>query len=197
MVFVMIDNLLEGNKKFRTTDFQKNLDFYQGLVASQKPKVLWLGCSDSRVNPERITHSCPGQIFIQRNIGNIVPAHDWNFATVLEYAIAHLKITDIVVCGHSGCGAMRALDAVTDDVYIPLWLNNAQEAKRRIDEGAKPATTDEEKKERYRRIEHENVKLQIEHIMTYPLVKKAVDVKKIQIHGLYYDLETGALSEIV
>lgn len=193
----MIDHLINGNEKFRKNDFEKNIDYYQGLVGSQSPKVLWLGCSDSRVNPERITHSCPGKIFVQRNIGNIVPAHDWNFATVLEYALKHLHVTDIVVCGHSGCGAMRALDAVTDDVYIPLWLNNAQEAKKRVDEKGPSATTESEKKERYCRIEHENVKLQIEHLMTYPLVKMAVESKKVQIHGMYYDLESGALSELI
>jgi carbonic anhydrase len=192
----MIDHLFEGNEKFRKNDFQKNIDFYHGLVESQKPTVLWLGCSDSRVNPERITSSCPGKIFVQRNIGNIVPSQDWNFATVLEYAINHLHVTDIVICGHSGCGAMRALDAKTDDVYIPLWLNNAQDAKRRVDEGVNPPVTENDKKERFKKIEHENVRLQLEHIMTYPLVKKAVEGKKIRLHGLYYDLESGALSNI-
>src|SRR5208337_3355630 len=83
----MIDNLLLGNYKFRESDFTPNIDHYRDLVETQHPKVLWLGCSDSRVNPERITMALAGEIFVQRNIGNIVPAHDWNFATVLEYAI--------------------------------------------------------------------------------------------------------------
>jgi len=100
----MIDNLLLGNYKFRESDFTPNIDHYRDLVEAQHPKVLWLGCSDSRVNPERITGARAGEIFVQRNIGNIVSDHDWNFATVLEYAIVHLQVEEIVVCGHSDCG---------------------------------------------------------------------------------------------
>ena len=80
----MIDNLLLGNMKFRESEFNENIELYKRLTVGQSPKVLWIGCSDSRVNPELITESKPGEIFIQRNIGNIVPIHDWNFATVLD-----------------------------------------------------------------------------------------------------------------
>ena len=129
----MIDQLLEGNKKFRETVFKQNFDHYQELVKGQSPPVLWIGCSDSRIQTGHITQMKPGHLFIQRNIGNVAPIHDWNFATVLEYAIKHLKVRDIVICGHSDCGAIKALDKELDDVYIPLWLNNAIEAKNRVD----------------------------------------------------------------
>src|SRR5208337_4170171 len=148
---------------------------YRDLVEAQHPKVLWLGCSDSRVNPERITMALAGEIFVQRNIGNIVPAHDWNFATVLEYAIVHLKVEDIVVCGHSDCGAIKAMDTVSTDAYIPLWLNNARLAKERVDSKIPMAQTAEEIKARHTAIEQENVRLQLEHLLTYPPVKNAVD----------------------
>jgi len=192
----MIDNLLLGNHRFRESDFTPNIDHYRDLVDAQHPKVLWLGCSDSRVNPERITESRAGEIFVQRNIGNIVPDHDWNFATVLEFAIVHLKVEEIVICGHSDCGAIKALDMVSTDAYIPLWLSNARVAKERVDAVIKKAETAEELKARQRAIEQENVKLQLEHLLTYPLVKNAVDGGKLQVHGLYYDLETGVLSRI-
>ena len=193
----MIDKLLLGNYRFRETDFSPNIDHYRELASSQHPKVLWIGCSDSRVNPERITGAIAGEIFVQRNIGNIVPIHDWNFATVLEYAVNHLKVEDIVVCGHSDCGAIKALDKESSDAYIPLWLNNAREAKDRVDKTlASPPTNPVEMKSRWTMIEKENVKLQIEHLMSYPLLKAAVGSQKVALHGLYYDLESGALSRL-
>jgi carbonic anhydrase len=192
----MIDNLLEGNKKFRETEFIHHIDCYQNLAKGQSPKILWLGCSDSRVNPERLTGARPGILFIQRNIGNVVPLHDWNFATVLEYAINHLSVTDIVICGHSDCGAIKALDKETDDNYIPLWLNNAMAAKERIDgcEGSPGPACDA--RERSKKIEQENIRLQIEHLKTYPIVKTTLKKGKIDVHGLYYDLSTGTLSRV-
>ncbi|WP_368659866.1 carbonic anhydrase [Methanocalculus taiwanensis] len=166
------------------------------LTGSQHPETLWIGCSDSRLQTGHITQAKAGELFIQRNIGNIVPIHDWNFATVLEYAVLHLKVKDVVICGHSNCGAIRALDKESTDSYIPLWLNNAREAKERVDAKIKPPTTLAEKDERYRLIEHENVRLQIEHLYTYPLLKKAVDEKRVEVHGLYYDLTNGLLSRV-
>jgi carbonic anhydrase len=192
----MIDRFLEGNRKFLEEDFAQNPEHYGSLVSSQSPTVLWIGCSDSRVNPERITGAKAGEIFVQRNIGNIVPIHDWNFATVLEYAVNHLKVDDIVVCGHSDCGAMKALDKESTDAYIPLWLNNAVEAKTRVDARISSPKTPEEEKERRRMIELENIKLQLEHLRTYPPVKAAEKAGKIRLHGVYFDLATGKLAKI-
>ncbi|MGD1003847.1 MAG: carbonic anhydrase [Methanoregulaceae archaeon] len=193
----MIDQLLSGNEHFRKNVFKDNIQRYHELAKGQNPSVLWIGCSDSRIQTGHITNAPPGVLFIQRNIGNIAPIHDWNFATVLEYAIKHLKVQYIVICGHSDCGAIKALDKELDDVYIPLWLNNATEAKQRVDSKIKKPTTPEEKKERSRMIEQENVRLQIEHLKRYPLVKDALEKKQIQVQGFYYDLENGALSKIV
>jgi len=195
-VYGMIDKLLLGNLRFRESDFTPNIDYYKELAGSQHPDTLWIGCSDSRLQTGHITQARAGELFIQRNIGNIVPIHDWNFATVLEYAVMHLKVQDVVICGHSNCGAIRALDKESTDAYIPLWLNNAREAKERVDRTISVPETVLEKEERYRLIEQENVRLQIEHLHTYPLLKKAVDEKKVLVHGLYYDLGTGALTRV-
>ncbi len=192
----MIDKLLLGNYRFRQTDFTPNIDYYRELASSQHPTTLWIGCSDSRLQTGHITQARAGELFIQRNIGNIVPIHDWNFATVLEYAVVHLKVKDVVICGHSNCGAIRALDKESTDHYIPLWLNNARDAQTRVDARIAPPKTQKEKDDRYRMIEQENVKLQIEHLFTYPLLKKAVDDKQVEVHGLYYDLATGELKKI-
>ncbi|MBP7120439.1 MAG: carbonic anhydrase [Methanolinea sp.] len=192
----MIDTLLEGNKKFRDGFFKENKAYYEELTKGQSPTVLWIGCSDSRLQTGHITQAKAGTLFMHRNIGNVVPLFDWNFATVLEYAIRHLKIKDIVICGHSDCGAIKALDKETNDVYIPLWLNNAIEAKKRIDAKIEAPKTPEASKKRSRMIEEENVRLQIEHLNLYPVVKEALKEGKIRVHGLYYNLENGELSRI-
>jgi carbonic anhydrase len=159
--------------------------------------VLWIGCPDSHIQTGHITRAQSGALFIQRNIGNVVPVHDWNFATVLECALNHLHMCDIVICGHSDFGAIKALDQETDDVYIPFWLNNAQEVKDRIDKKLQKPVTPDEVKERSRMIEEENVRLQIEHLKKYPLVKNALTKNQIRIHGLSYNLETGELTRII
>jgi len=193
----LIDKFLLGNLRFRETDFTPNIDYYRELAGSQHPDTLWIGCSDSRLQTGHITQARAGELFIQRNIGNIVPVHDWNFATVLEYAVIHLKVSDVVICGHSNCGAIRALDRESTDSYIPLWLNNAREAKNRVDAKIAPPVTVLEMEERYKLIEQENVRLQIEHLYTYPLLKKARDENRVEVHGLYYDLGTGMLSRVI
>jgi len=192
----MIEKFLEGNKRFREEDFEKNADHYDTLASSQHPSVLWIGCSDSRVDAERITGAQAGEIFVQRNIGNIVPAHDWNFATALEYALNHLKVEDIIICGHSDCGAIKALDLESDDAYVPLWLNNAMEAKRRVEARIQVPKTPEEEKLRRRLIEIENIGLQLEHLRTYPPVRVAEKGGRVRLHGLYFDLATGELKKI-
>jgi carbonic anhydrase len=166
-VLRVIDKLLLGNYRFRETDFTPNIDYYRELASSQHPETLWIGCSDSRLQTGHVSQARAGELFIPRNIGNIVPIHDWNFATVLEYAVVHLKVKEVVVCGHSNCGAIRALDKESTDSYIPLWLNNAREAKTRVDSKISPPKTLQEKDDRYRMIEQENVRLQIEHLYTH------------------------------
>src|SRR5574344_1547845 len=160
----MIESFLEGNKIFHEQDFERKKDRYMQLTTQQHPTVLWIGCSDSRVNPERITHCRAGELFTHRNIGNIVPTHDWNFATVLEYAVKHLKVKDIVICGHSDCGALNALDVdMSKDAYIPQWIKNAHEAQIRVDARLGEEKTTEEKTKKKKEMEYENVRLQMEH----------------------------------
>jgi carbonic anhydrase len=193
---MMIDKFLEGNRAFVSGDFTDKKSFYAGLAKGQSPKVLWIGCSDSRVTPERITSAEAGELFVHRNIGNIVPLSSWSFATVLEYALRHLKVQEIVVCGHSDCGAMKALGKETEDVYIPLWLNNAGEVLPKVDAEVKRLPHPPDERGRRRMIELENVRLQIAHLRTYPLVRKAEAEGAIRVHGLYFDLDSGRVSRV-
>jgi carbonic anhydrase len=193
----MIDQLLKGNETFRKTDFKEKHAEYSELAKGQKPSVLWIGCSDSRLQTGHITGTMAGTLFMHRNIGNMAPANDWSLATVLEYGIKHLKVQHIVICGHSDCGAIKALDKdLPEDVYIPNWLNHAVEAKKRVDAKIKKPSSVKESAARSRMIEQENVRLQLEHLKAYPIVKDAMARKQIQGHGLYYNLETGTLSKV-
>ena len=192
----MIDKFLEGNRAFVAGDFTKKKEFYAGLAKGQSPKVLWIGCSDSRVTPERITSAEAGELFVYRNIGNIVPHSSWTFATVLEYAIRHLKVEEIVVCGHSDCGAMKALGKETGDSYIPIWLNHAGEVLTKVEAEIKKLPNPPDGKGKRRMIELENVRAQVAHLRTYPLVKAAETEGRIRVHGLYYDLESGRITRV-
>jgi carbonic anhydrase len=190
----MIKTLLEGNKQFVTDHFQKEKEFYDRLSKDQRPTVLWIGCSDSRVAVNTITHTKPGEVFVHRNVANIVATNDWNLSAVLEFSINHLHIPDIVICGHYGCGGIMALDEEhADDKYIPIWLINAYKAKERVDEKLKGLHIEIPQEQRMKLIVEENVRLQLEHLHEYPFVRKAMNEKKLQLHGWVYDMCTGEI----
>ncbi len=115
---------------------------------------------------------------------------------MLEYALRHLKVEEIVVCGHSDCGAMKALGKETEDVYIPLWLNNAGEVLQKVEAEIAGLPHPPDERSRRRMIEFENVRLQIAHLRTYPLVRRAEAEGKIQVHGLYFDLDSGRVTRV-
>ena len=192
----MIDKFLEGNKRFIEDDFKKDVDYYKELANGQSPTALFIGCSDSRVNPERVAGVKMGEIFVHRNIGNIVAKDDANLGTVLEYAVHHLKVDDIVIYGHSDCGAMKALDAGEGGEFIGGWLESARGAKEMADSKNLPASTKEEFKKKLRVIETENMRIQAENLRTYNVVKEAEEKGKVTIYGLYYDLDTGELTKV-
>jgi carbonic anhydrase len=190
----MITSLLEGNKRFVAETFEKEKEFFAQLAKSQKPTVLWIGCSDSRVPVNTITQTRAGEVFTHRNVANIVATNDWNLSAVLEFSINHLKIPDIVICGHYGCGGIQALIQESgDDKYIPVWLINAYKAKERVDEKIGALHIDIPEEQRMNLIVEENVRLQLEHLQEYPFVRKAMQEKKLNIHGWVYDMGTGEI----
>jgi carbonic anhydrase len=190
----VITTLLEGNRKFVAETFEKEKAFFADLVKGQKPTVLWIGCSDSRVPVNTITQTRAGEVFTHRNVGNIVATNDWNLSAVLEFSINHLNIPDIVICGHYGCGGIEALDNEdNDDKYIPIWLINAYKAKERVDEKVRALHIDLPKEQRMRLIVEENVRLQLEHLQEYPFVRQMMTQNRLNIHGWVYDMETGEI----
>jgi len=190
----MITTLLDGNKRFVTEVFDREREYFADLAKVQRPTVLWIGCSDSRVPVNTITQTKAGEIFVHRNVANIVATNDWNLSAVLEFSINHLRIPDVVVCGHYGCGGIHALDKESrDDRYIPIWLNNAYKAKERVDEKLAGLQMQLDPEQRLRLIVEENVRLQLEHLQEYPFVRNAMHENKLSIHGWVYDMTTGGI----
>ncbi|MEO5373259.1 MAG: carbonic anhydrase [Alphaproteobacteria bacterium] len=193
----MISTLLDGNKRFVADVFEKEKEYFAELAKDQKPTILWIGCSDSRVPVDTITQTKPGEVFVHRNVGNIVASNDWNLSAVLEFSINHLRIPDIVICGHYGCGGVAALDEESqDDKYIPIWLINAYKAKERVDEKVDALHIELSREKRMQLIVEENVRLQLEHLNEYPFVRRAISERKLSIHGWVYDISCGAIKVV-
>lgn len=193
----MITTLLDGNKRFVSEVFDRERDYFEELAKQQRPTVLWIGCSDSRVPVNTITQTRPGEIFVHRNVANIVATNDWNLSAVLEFSINHLMIPDIVVCGHYGCGGIAALDEKNaDDRYIPIWLNNAYKARERVDDKLLELHFQISEEQRMNLIVEENVRLQLEHLQEYPFVSNAMRDHALSLHGWVYDMSNGGIKVV-
>lgn len=190
-----MDYLLPGIHQFHTQVFRQELAFFQKLAGGQSPRVLFVSCSDSRVDPSLITQAQPGELFVLRNAGNMVPpfgASNGGEAASIEYAVSALGVEDIVVCGHSQCGALKALLDPTSVESLPLvkdWLRHAEGTRRIIAENYKElkgqallTTTVQE-----------HVLMQIENLQTHPSVAAKLQRGQLSLHGWIYGLETGEI----
>jgi len=191
--------LLKGNGMFKKSYFKEHAQELVDLARNgQHPKALFIGCSDSRVLPNLITQSSPGDLFVIRNVGNFVapykPDEDFHStASAIEYAVSALEVTQIIICGHTQCGAIAALYETIDDpamIHTKKWLTLGEKAKAT----ALLSLGQEAEKERLLRLtERLSVITQIEHLLTYPSVKEKVDAGVIHIHGWLYDISTGTI----
>lgn len=189
--------LLERAQAFQANHFERARDFMTQLAGEgQKPQVLLVGCSDSRVVPEMIVGARPGDLFVTRTIANVIPAYSISESAagaVIEYAVQHLKVAHLVVCGHTDCGGIKALDKRLDPLKEPAlarWLEQARPVVQRVggSGGDDPA--------RHRALVEANVLLQIEHAQTYTCVREAVQQNRLELHGWVYDMFTGQVTVI-
>jgi carbonic anhydrase len=194
-----VDNVLKelkaGIRKFRTEIYPENQATYVKAVSEpQAPHALFITCADSRIDPELITQSGPGDLFVTRNVGNLVPAYGemlGGVSAVIEYAVSALKVQHVVICGHSDCGAMKGLLAPESLEKLPTvksWLTNAHAALSVADSLAEP---DEKPKDLLRRLTEENVLLQMQHLRTHPSVAGAMAREELTISGWVYDIGKG------
>ncbi len=193
-----IKSIIDGNEKFRKNKFKKYEEKFVDLVQKgQKPKVLYIGCSDSRVLPHLITNTGPGDLFIVRNIGNFVapfkPDEDYHStAAAIEYAVSVLQVSEIIVCGHSHCGAIAALYDRPDGaemIHVRKWLGLGNEAKKYIETNSTTKGLSLEKK--LAMTEKISVVFQLTHLLTYPKIQELVNAGKMNLRGWYYKIESG------
>lgn len=187
----MITRLLAGVRRFRTEIYPKHEELYRSLAHGQSPHTLMVTCSDSRLDPHLITQSLPGELFVLRNAGNIVPPHSAtgnSEEATIEFALAKLDVRCIVVCGHSNCGAMGALVGQVDisDLHeVQEWLRHAKPVREEPWDPRLSAA------ERVRTAVQRNVLLQVEHLRTHPTVQERLDAGTLTLYGWVFDIETG------
>ena len=192
-----IKKLIKGNKRFRKVEFTKYKEDFKTLVEEgQKPSILFIGCSDSRVVPDLIVGNKPGDMFLLRNVGNFVPPYkadqDYHGVTaVIEYAVSILKVKDIIICGHSHCGACASLyhDLSSKKLtHVKKWLELGKKAKKYALKNFNKKNND-----LLRTTEKISVVYQLENLSTYCEVVNRVKKGKLNIHGWFYDIEDGSI----
>ena len=195
-----IRRLLDGVRQFREQAFPEHSELFQELATGQDPNTLFIACADSRIVPELITQTQPGELFVCRNIGNIVPAYGemmGGVSAVVEFACVALEVSDIVICGHSDCGAMKALlnpdsAQLKRMPTVRSWLRNA-DAARSVVEVTQP---DLQGDDFVQALVEQNVRTQLSHLRTHPSVAARVAMGKLRLHGWVYGIGNGSVSVI-
>lgn len=188
-----IRDAMEGHGRFRH-QFAQDREFFKALATDkQKPRLLWIGCSDSRVVPAQITSANPGELFEIRNIANIVPpshAGESSVGAAIEYALEHLGVDDIVVCGHLGCGGIQALmEPVHPDqeAHLGRWVHYTRPAHELVSAAKVPEA------ERLTATIKAHVQFQLDNLLTYNVVRRGLEEGRINLHGWIFDIENGEL----
>ncbi|MDO4674727.1 carbonic anhydrase [Campylobacter sp.] len=194
-----MDDLISGAIKFMQEDFKEHAKLFESLKYRQNPHTLFIGCSDSRVIPNLITNTGPGELFVIRNIANIIPPYrvgsDYLATTsAIEYALTTLRIKNIVVCGHSNCGGCQALyrgeEEFAQTPNVKKWLMMLEPIRRDV-----LLFAGEDLAMRTWLTEKLNLVNSLQNILSYPGVKEALDEGKIEVHAWYYIIETGEIYE--
>lgn len=188
-----MDKIAAGVVRFQQEAYHERRDLFEKLAEGQSPEALFITCSDSRIDPNLLTQTAPGELFICRNAGNIVPPHSQYTGAMtasIEFAVGALKVPHIVVCGHSECGAMKGAmnpEGLDDFPHVKEWLGYARAAA--LVTKKKGVALDE--KDQLDMLIRENVLLQIAHLKTHPYVAVQVSTGETEIHGWVYDIRSG------
>ncbi len=187
-----MNKLLEGYRKFHDETFVKESELFSKLSKGQSPKTLIITCSDSRISPLKMTQANPGELFVIRNVANLVPPYQPNpdslhgVSAALEFAVCHLEVENIIVMGHSGCGGIQALrEGISapegqDFSFIAPWMQIAEGAKCSSQEAC----------------EKRAIKLSLNNLETFPWIAERVKSGKTQLHGWYFEFDGGKLSSL-
>jgi len=187
-------SLLEGNKQWVQEKLGEDPNFFNDLAKGQSPQVLWIGCSDSRVPANEITRTKPGEIFVHRNIANMVVHTDMNMLSVLDYAVNVLKVRHVIVCGHYGCGGVLAAMGSQQFGIIDNWLRNIKDVYRIY---SKELDAIEDDKARFDRLVELNVMEQVFDLTKTSIIQNAWRERNLPIvHGWVYSLNTGIIKDL-
>ncbi|MFM9945888.1 MAG: carbonic anhydrase [Bacteroidia bacterium] len=188
-----IDQIFENNKKWIAEKLAINENYFEKLATGQSPEFLYIGCSDSRVTAEDLMGVQPGEVFIHRNIANLVNNVDLNVMSVINYAVRHLKVKQVVVCGHYNCGGVKAAMQPVDMGILNPWLRNIRDVYRTHKEELNAIAVEED---RYNRLVELNVQEQCINLIKTAAVQEAHKERGLQVHGWVFDIHTGKLIDL-
>lgn len=188
------EKIFENNKEWIAKQTEGDANFFEKLAEGQSPEYLYIGCSDSRVTAEDMMGLQPGEVFVHRNVANVISSIDLNAASVIEYAVSHLKVKHIIVCGHYVCGGVKAAMTAQDLGILNPWLRNIRDVYR-LHQAELDAIADEDA--RYNRLVELNVQEQATNIIKMAPVQKAYQANGFPIvHGWVFDIKTGKLIDL-
>jgi carbonic anhydrase len=190
------EKLLSENKAWAEGKLKDDPDFFDRLAHLQTPEFLWIGCSDSRVPANEITGTQPGEIFVHRNVANLVINTDVNVLSVLDYAVNHLKVRHVIICGHYGCGGIKAATTKTDfKPVLNMWLRNIKDVYRLHREELDGIQPEEKRCDRLTEL---NVKEQILNLAKTSIIQRAwQNEQRPDLHGWVYGLKDGIINPVV
>ncbi len=188
------NKLLENNKKWVATNIERDPEFFNRLANGQQPPLLWIGCSDSRVPANEIIGAQPGEVFVHRNIANIVVHTDMNMLSVLDYAVNVLKVKHVIVCGHYGCGGVKAAMGNQHIGLIDNWIRHIKDVYR-FHQNELDAIEDET--DRFERFVEVNVMEQVLDLAKTSIVQAAWEREQdLHLHGWVYDVKDGLINDL-
>jgi len=188
-----IKQVFENNKNWISRQLDTDNDYFTKLAEGQTPEILYIGCSDSRVTAEELMGIQPGMAFVHRNIANMVPNTDLNAMSVINYAVVHLKVNHIVVCGHYNCGGIKAAMEQADLGILNPWLRNIRDVYRTH---RKELDGIQDPIERYNKLADLNVQEQCINVIKTAEVQRAIAERGLTVHGWIFDLHTGTLVDL-
>lgn len=188
-----IKKIFDNNKQWISKHSESNSQYFEKLSEGQSPSILYIGCSDSRVTAEELMGLQPGEVFVHRNIANLVPNNDLSSASVINYAVSILKVDHVVICGHYGCGGIKAAMEQSDMGILNPWLRNIRDVYRLH---RKELDAIENETDRYRRLAELNVQEQCINAIKTVEVQRAIAQRDITVHGWIFDISTGNLIDL-
>ena len=187
------DQIFNNNKKWVSEKLELDANYFENLASGQAPEYLYIGCSDSRVTAEAMMCAEPGEVFVHRNIANLVPNTDLSVMSVINYAVIHLKVNHIVVCGHYNCGGVHAAMQTSDLGILNPWLRNVRDVYRMHKSELEEIGNEEDK---FRRLVHLNVQEQCVNVLKTIEVQEAIKERNLKVHGWVFDIHTGRLIDL-